>query len=136
MAEPEFKMDPRDGQYKLLEINARTTMQSALPATCGVNIEYAAYLDTIGQHAGDSISPQDGILWVDEFNDLQSCLIQVKKGKLGIREIASSFKGKKVYARAVWDDPIPFFISLLDFGSGGLRGLFRRINRYISFHFK
>ncbi|MFC1985411.1 hypothetical protein ACFLWC_00270 [Chloroflexota bacterium] len=117
IAEPEFKRDPRDGKYKLLEINARTTTESSLPPRCGVNIEYTAYLDATGQYVGNKISsPRDGILWVDEIGDLASCLKQWKDGKLGAREIISSFKGEKVYARAARDDPFPFFVSFLTLG--------------------
>jgi predicted ATP-grasp superfamily ATP-dependent carboligase len=131
MAEPEFKRDPRDGEYKLLEINARTTTESILPARCGVDVEYTAYLDTIGQYVGDSISPKNGILWIDEIGDLLSCLTQLKEGKLGIREIFKSLRGEKEYAIFAWDDPIPFFVSLFNLGSAVLRYSLRRSISYI-----
>ena len=131
MAEPEFKRDPRDGEYKLLEINARTTTESGLPPKCGVNVEYIAYLDSIGQYEEDPISPNNGILWMDEFGDLLSCLIQLKEGKLGVKEIFRSLKGEKIYATAAWDDPIPFFVSLFNLGSAVLRYSLRRSISYV-----
>lgn len=115
MSEPEFKKDPRDGVYKLLEINARTTTQCGLPPACGVNTEYVAYLDTIGQYQGGADSPQNGIIWIDEIADALSCLGQMRRGTLGIKELTKSFRGKKVYATAAWDDPLPFLISLYSF---------------------
>ncbi len=124
MAEPELKKDPRDGVYKLLEINARTTTQSGLPAACGVNTEYAAYLDTIGQYQGNSVSPQNGIIWIDEISDAVSCLRQIIKGTLGIRELAQSLRGKKAHATAAWDDPLPFLVSLYYFAGLHLKLLF------------
>jgi predicted ATP-grasp superfamily ATP-dependent carboligase len=115
IAEAEFKKDPRDGQYKFLEINARTSVPIALPAKCGVNIEYAAYLDIIGQYNGNSVSPQSGILWINEITDLLSCIKQIRGGKLGVKEAIKSRIGKKVYATVAWDDPLPFIISLYNF---------------------
>ncbi len=115
IAEPEFKKDPRDGQYKFLEINARTSVPIALPAKCGVNIEYTAYLDILGQYHGNPVSPQSGILWINEITDLLSCIKQIREGKLGVKEVIKSHLGKKVYATAAWDDPLPFISSLYNF---------------------
>jgi D-aspartate ligase len=115
IAEPEFKKDPRDGQYKFLEINARTSVPIALPARCGVNIEYTAYLDTIGRYNGNIVFPQGGILWINEITELVSCIKQIRKGKLNIREVVKSHLGKKVYATAAWDDPLPLVTSLYNF---------------------
>jgi len=130
IAEPEFKRDLRNGEYKLLEINARTSTENRLPARCGVDIEYIAYLDTIGQYVEDSISPKNGILWIDEVGDLASCIIQLKEGRLGIREVFNSLRGKKEYAIFAWDDLMPFFISLLSLGFVILRYLARHVLFY------
>jgi len=110
IAEPEFKRDPRDGEYKLLEINARTSTQSRLPAGCGVDVEYIAYLDATGQSVEASLSPNGGVLWVDDYYDTLSCLIQLKNRELGIRELFHSMKGKKIHSVAAWDDLLPFLI--------------------------
>lgn len=130
MAEPEFKKDPRDNQYKLIEINSRTTTESILPARCGVNVEYTAYLDTIGRYVDEPFSPKNDILWVDEIGDLLSCLMQIRGGRFGVREVFRSLKGKRVYAIAAWDDPLPFFVSLLNFSSAGLRYSLRHLISY------
>ncbi len=114
IAEPEFKKDPRDNEYKFLEINARSSIPNALAAKCGADIIYTAYLDTIGKYNGNSLSPQSGILWIDEINDLRVCLKQILKKKLSIPGIFRIFKEKHTLALAAWDDPLPLFISLLD----------------------
>ena len=123
IAEPEFKRDPRDGEYKLLEINARISTQSRLPAGCGVDVEYIAYLDATGHSVEASLSPNNGVLWVDDFYDLLSCLIQLKEGRLGIRELFRSMNGKKIHSVAAWDDPIPFLIYPFALGFAALRRL-------------
>ena len=110
IAEPEFKKDPRDGKYKLIEINARTSTENGLSAACGLDMEYIAYLDVTGQEVKDVGSPRSGIVWVDDFFDLFSCLLLLKQGRLGIREIFKTLKAKKVHSVAAWDDPMPLLV--------------------------
>jgi|GEM_PF-239072 len=50
IAEAEFKQDPRDGRYKLIEINLRSTMWNRVGFLSGVHILYTQYLDAIGDH--------------------------------------------------------------------------------------
>jgi len=111
IAEAEFKKDPRDGVYKLLEINARTTTQSALAAACGTNLEYLAYLDAIGAPTGESPSPTEGVVWIDEFRDPRSWIPAWAAGRLGLGDVLRSMRGKRIYAIAAWDDPLPFVIA-------------------------
>jgi D-aspartate ligase len=131
IAETEFKMDPRDGEYKFLEINARISYQSCLPSECGVDITYIAYLDTLGQYNRNSVSPQDGVLWIDEIHDLLSCLMQLKDRKICFTEAVNSWKGKKVFATFAWNDPIPLIVSLCNLAFSGLKRLFSRRRRLV-----
>ena len=48
IAESEFKYDARDGKYKLMEINHRSTMWHRAGNISGVNVQYAQYLDALG----------------------------------------------------------------------------------------
>jgi predicted ATP-grasp superfamily ATP-dependent carboligase len=124
LAEPEFKRDPRDDTYKLLEVNARPTLQCALPAACGMSMEYLFYRDALGQDAGNRIHPEDGVIWIDEIRDLRACLAQLKDRKLGIGGILKSFRGKRVYAWADWRDPLPLLVA---FFQRLFRALARRV---------
>ena len=49
ISQVEFKRDPRDGRYKLMEINPRLWMWHTLSAACGVNLPHIAYLDLTGR---------------------------------------------------------------------------------------
>jgi predicted ATP-grasp superfamily ATP-dependent carboligase len=49
IAQVEFKRDPRDGRFKLMEINPRLWMWHSLAAACGVNLAHIAYLDLTGR---------------------------------------------------------------------------------------
>ena len=39
----EYKLDPRDGRYRLMEINGRCPLSNALPTRCGVNYPLLAW---------------------------------------------------------------------------------------------
>lgn len=131
IAEPEFKKDPRDGEYKLLEINARATVQNRLPAACGLDNEYMAYLEVTGQYVEPSPPPNTEVVWLAGFYDLLSCLQQLTQRKLGIGQIVSSLKGKRIYSVAAWDDPVPFLISPFNLSSTVLKFLLRRLRLYV-----
>jgi predicted ATP-grasp superfamily ATP-dependent carboligase len=45
----EFKRDPRDGQYKFIEINPRAEVWINLAQRCGVNLPHLKYQDMIGE---------------------------------------------------------------------------------------
>jgi D-aspartate ligase len=48
LAEVEFKRDPRDGRYKLFEVNTRSWAHNILAASCGVDFMHIAYRDSLG----------------------------------------------------------------------------------------
>jgi len=108
-AEPELKRDPRDGEYKVIEINARTTSQNRLAAACGVDLEYIAYLDVTGRFAGGVVQPREGVTWVEDFADQVSCLMLMRRGHLNIMEFMQSLRPGSVHSVAARDDPAPFF---------------------------
>lgn len=49
ISEPEFKYDPRDGDYKLMEINLRSMMWHRVGNLSGVYLQYTQWLDAIGE---------------------------------------------------------------------------------------
>ena len=51
ISQVEFKRDPRDGRYKLMEINPRLWQWHGLAAACGVDLPRIAYCDLLGAAA-------------------------------------------------------------------------------------
>jgi D-aspartate ligase len=127
LAAPEVKKDSRDGQYKLLEVNARVTLQNQLVTACGVDITYIAYLDAIGQPLGDLPPPLDDVFWVDDFVDQLSCLILLARKEISVRDIARSLTVRKVHSVAAWDDLLPLIVHMYHLGIGALRLLLGKI---------
>src|SRR4030042_6346456 len=106
-AEVEVKKDPRDCEYKIIEINARTSLQNALAEACGADIGYVAYLDAGGRITENSTSFHNNILWKDDFLDIVSFLLHLGRRDIGKGEIIDSLNPRKVHAVAAWDDPLP-----------------------------
>ena len=48
LSQVEFKRDPRDGAYKLIEVNPRLWQWHGLAAACGVDLPRIAYWDLLG----------------------------------------------------------------------------------------
>ena len=115
LAEPEFKLDPRDGQYKLIEINTRSVTQTLLANACGVHVEYLAYLDMI-QHNVKPVKPADeDVLWIDEINELHYQLSRIRRCQFSFSDAMDMLHGKKVLACMALDDPLPFIVGLRRF---------------------
>lgn len=49
LSQVEFKRDPRDGSYKLMEVNPRLWQWHGLAAACGVDLPRIAYHDLLGE---------------------------------------------------------------------------------------
>jgi D-aspartate ligase len=50
LSQVEFKRDPRDGKFKLMEINPRLWQWHGLAAACGVDLPRIAYADLVGEN--------------------------------------------------------------------------------------
>ena len=109
----EFKKDQRDGVFKLLEINSRTSAWfNTLSARCGVNLMLIAYLDVIGKDTKYSEDYEAGVKWVFLRDDLRSSMKMIINGNLTVREWISSLLGKKDFLSYAKDDLKPFFMNL------------------------
>jgi hypothetical protein len=49
IAQVETKYDPREGRYKLIEVNPRLWQWHGLAAACGVDLTLIAYRDLLGE---------------------------------------------------------------------------------------
>ena len=120
-ANPELKKDPRDGVYKLLEINARPPLQNRLAAACGTDIEYTAYLDAYQQLPRHHIVPMSDINWIDDFVDLASLMVQFKRKEISLRDFMKSLAARKVHSVIACDDVVPLVARILQLTKSLLR---------------
>jgi predicted ATP-grasp superfamily ATP-dependent carboligase len=115
IVDAEIRRDPRDNEFKLIEINSRCWMQNSLPAKCGLNIPYIAYLDAIGKKIKTPKNIKTDIKWLFMWEDFHSSIRSILKGDLSISEWIRSYKGEKEYSILAFDDIMPFFYSLTPF---------------------
>jgi len=109
-ADTEYKLDPRDGLYKLMEINPRPATWNGLCAASGVNCHYAAYLHLLGQPV-PQLAQVDGVRWIDGWPDLKYFL-KYRKGDhtgqpLSLASYLSSLRGRRTWAYWDAEDPLP-----------------------------
>ena len=63
VSQVEFKRDPRDGCFKLMEINARLWQWHGLASACGVDIPRIAYADLTGEAPSPARMNGNGKRW-------------------------------------------------------------------------
>ena len=110
----EFRKDPKDGKFKLIEVNARCWMQVSLSTRCSVNIPYMAYLDACGKKVEKLKSSKENVKWIFMYYDFISALKSILKGKLSVYTWIKSLSGKKEYAVYAKDDLLPFILLYLN----------------------
>jgi predicted ATP-grasp superfamily ATP-dependent carboligase len=109
--EAEFKYDERDGQFKLLEVNARPWYFIGFAAECGVDLCEMAYWDALGVSVDPVTTYKEGrhcVVGGDRF----ACWELFRQGRLS----AWSWLWQWLGARQLlfsWSDPLPGFARIL-----------------------
>lgn len=79
----EYKWDPRDETWKLIELNPRPTLWFALPPAAGVDVVWDAHCDLVGAPNPVAIGTQrDGVRWQLPLRDLLAGVHFWRKGEL------------------------------------------------------
>jgi len=103
-----YRWDPRDGQYKVLDINPRVGQAFRLfLAVNGMDVVKALYLDLTRQKVINGVT-REGRRWMIEDYDLESSMDYFREGTLTFREWLKSFRGVEEGTWFSWKDPIPF----------------------------
>ena len=106
LVEVEFKMDQRDGQIKLLDVNARTWGYHALGSTAGVDFSRLLYVDQVGGHV-EFCRSRPGVSWVRLLTDLPTGLLDILAGRLRSWDYLRSLRGFHTEAVLNLEDPLP-----------------------------
>jgi predicted ATP-grasp superfamily ATP-dependent carboligase len=112
LAEIEFMWDPKDRQYKLIEINPRPWGWHTLAIGAGVNLPYLLYRDMLGEDVSQNGITPGQAKWMRLLTDVPTVLPALLKGKIGLRDYARSLTGKKQFAVFSFKDPLPFIAEL------------------------
>jgi D-aspartate ligase len=106
LVEVEFKQDPRDGQFKLLDVNARTWGFHTLGGAAGVDFPYLLYADQVGKQV-DRHRAKAGVGWMRMITDLPTAASDLWDGELDLRSYWSSVRRTRAESVFCLQDPLP-----------------------------
>ena len=108
LSQVEVKRDPRDGKYKLIEVNPRLWQWHGLAAACGVDLPWIAYRHLMGDPLPAASMNGSGKRWTITLMAEATNAVQRPPYVDG------------VFAR---DDPKPEFVQIGRYGRRGMRRL-------------
>lgn len=110
----DYILDPRDGKYKILDINPRVGASFRLfVGANGEDVIRTMYLDLTSQKTSFSFPP-DGRKWMVEDKDIYSSYNYIKDKNLKAIEWLLSFKGLREAGYFALDDPQPALLLWLN----------------------
>jgi len=104
----EFKKDPRDGIYKIMEVNGRHNRSSLLAVRCGINFPWLQYKHLV---QGELPSPCDyrrGAYWISLARDVVYSVQYRNKERYSLIQYIRPYIRPHVFAIFDWKDPMPF----------------------------
>ena len=109
LVEIEYKRDPRDGRYKLLDVNARPWGFHALGAASGVDFPWLLYADRTGLPI-EPLRARTGVGWLRLLTDVPTALSDIAHGFLTPAAYVKSLFATRVESVFRWSDPLPFLM--------------------------
>ena len=107
LVEIEYKRDPRDGRYKLLDVNARAWGFHAIGSGCGVDFPWLLYADRLGIPV-EPVHAPPGVGWLRLLTDIPTALSDMAHGSLSLGTYFRSLRATRVESVFSWKDPLPF----------------------------
>jgi D-aspartate ligase len=111
VVEIEFKLDPRDREFKLLDVNLRFWGWHSLCGAAGVDYPYLLWLLTTGQPIPPS-KAATGMRWVRISTDLPTAVGELLHGRLSLHEYLRSVRPPRAPAIYAADDPLPGILEI------------------------
>lgn len=111
LVEVEFKRDPRTGEAKLLDINARLWGWHTLGRRAGVDFSYLLYRLACGDRPDDREGAA-GVRWMWPAGDVPTAALEIVRGRLRLGDYLESFRGPIDFATITVDDPLPGFLEM------------------------
>ncbi len=106
LVELEYKLDERDGLYKLLDVNARTWGYHTLGRKAGVDFPAMLMADQFG-HEVPVQRARVGVRWIRLATDLPTAIVDAFAGRLDLRSYVRSLRQADEEAVFSREDPLP-----------------------------
>jgi len=107
LVELEYKHDERDGQTKLLDVNARTWGYHSLGQRAGVDFPYLLYADQLSLEVPEGLRAAAGVSWIRLATDVPTAAVQLAHGALEWPAYMRSLRAANVESVFCRDDPLP-----------------------------
>ena len=106
VSQVEFKRDPRDGRFCLMEVNARHWKWHGLATASGVNLSLAAYRDATRE---PYLAPRqtDGVKWIVANKDVPLAILEIARRERSAKEYLRSLRGTRMDGLHSLTDPVP-----------------------------
>jgi len=106
LVEVEFKRDPRTGQLKVLDVNARAWGWHSIGPAAGTDFPYVAFQLALGQTPARTHG-RPGVRWVRLSTDLPTSAREMIGGRISVRSYLRTLRPPLEGPISAWDDPLP-----------------------------
>ncbi len=111
LVEVEYKLDARNGRYKLLDINPRLWTWSPLGGRADVDFPYLLWQMMVGRPVAEKIG-RTGVRWVRMSTDVPAAIHEMLRGRLSLGAYLRSLRSPVEFALMAADDPLPGLLDL------------------------
>lgn len=111
LVEVEYKIDPQNGQPKLLDVNARTWGYHTLGACAGVDFPYLLYRDQVGAPVAHGRA-RVGRTWLRLATDLPVGALEISRRQIRLRDYLRTLWTASTEAVFAKDDPVPGLVEV------------------------
>ena len=111
LVELEYKLDPRDQEYKLLDVNGRSWGYHTLGLAAGVDFPSMLFADQVGETV-EPTRGRAGVNWIRLVTDVPTGVLEILGGRQNWRAYLRSLTGFQVESVFSCDDPLPGFAEL------------------------
>lgn len=111
LVEVEFKHDPRDGQYRLLDVNGRTWGYHTIGRSAGVDFPYLLFADQMNEPV-KSAAGKAGVSWVRLLTDVPTSVVGIAGGQIQLGAYLRSLLHYDEEAVFSIEDPMPGIVEL------------------------
>jgi D-aspartate ligase len=106
LVEMEYKQDPLDHEFKLLDANARTWGYHSLGPAAGVDFPTLLMRDQLGLPVAD-VTARPGVRWIRLVTDVPNAVVDLRKRRIRALDYLRTLRGIDVESVFSWRDPAP-----------------------------
>jgi D-aspartate ligase len=108
VVEIEYKRDPRSGEYKLLDVNARPWGFHAIGPAAGIDFPYLIYADQMNLPI-EPARAKAGVGWLRLISDIPTAISDLMHGSVSLATYVKSLRATRTESVFSWTDPMPLF---------------------------